>query len=82
MISKCVFSLSENLRDPNSPEHAVLGSCAILTSKTVLRHLSTVVIRDHICSKKILESKFFLIYLLAFQDSKSFSSFILGILLR
>ncbi|XP_062168697.1 proteasome activator subunit 4-like isoform X2 [Alnus glutinosa] len=55
MISKCVFSLSENLRDLNSPEHAVLGSCAILTSKTVLRHLST--------------------------DSKSFSSFILGILL-
>lgn len=50
-ISKCIFSLSENLRDPNSPEHAVLGSCAILTSKTVLKHLSTVVIRDHMLKK-------------------------------
>ncbi|KAB1215010.1 Proteasome activator subunit 4 [Morella rubra] len=41
MISKCVLSLAENLRNPNSPEHAVLGSCAVLSSQTVLKHLKT-----------------------------------------
>ncbi|XP_058208862.1 proteasome activator subunit 4 isoform X1 [Rhododendron vialii] len=54
MISKCVLSLTDNLRNPNSPEHAVLGSCAVLSSQTVLKHLN--------------------------MDSKSFSSFIIGIL--
>lgn len=54
MISKCVLSLTDNLRNPNSPEHAVLGSCAVLSSQIVLKHLT--------------------------MDSKSFSSFIIGIL--
>ncbi|XP_039061137.1 proteasome activator subunit 4-like [Hibiscus syriacus] len=40
LISNCVFSLSENLRKPNSPEHAVLGSCAVLCTQTVLKHLT------------------------------------------
>ncbi|KAE8725691.1 Proteasome activator subunit 4 [Hibiscus syriacus] len=40
LISKCVLSLSENLRKPNSPEHAVLGSCAVLSTQTVLKHLT------------------------------------------
>ncbi|KAB1215015.1 Proteasome activator subunit 4 [Morella rubra] len=40
IISKCVLSLTENLRDSSSPEHAVLGSCAILSSKKVLKHLA------------------------------------------
>lgn len=42
IISKCVLSLTENLRDSSSPEHAVLGSCAILSSKKVLKHLAMV----------------------------------------
>ncbi|XP_057472456.1 proteasome activator subunit 4-like isoform X2 [Actinidia eriantha] len=41
MISKCVLSLTENLRNPNSLEYAVLGSCAVLSSQTVLKHLTT-----------------------------------------
>ncbi|XP_059446423.1 proteasome activator subunit 4-like [Corylus avellana] len=41
MISKCVISLAENLRNPDSPECAVLGSCAVLTSQTILKHLTT-----------------------------------------
>ncbi|XP_062170630.1 proteasome activator subunit 4-like [Alnus glutinosa] len=41
MISKCVISLAENLQNPDSPECAVLGSCAVLTSQTILKHLTT-----------------------------------------
>jgi proteasome activator subunit 4 len=41
MISKCVLSLAENLRDPNAQEYVVLGSCAVLASQTVLKHLTT-----------------------------------------
>eukprot|EP00257_Ricinus_communis_P023552 XP_015583567.1 proteasome activator subunit 4 [Ricinus communis] len=41
MISKCVLSLTENLRNPNSPEYAVLGSCAVLSTQAVLKHLTT-----------------------------------------
>ncbi|EOY11864.1 Proteasome activating protein 200 isoform 8 [Theobroma cacao] len=41
LISKCVLSLCENLRKPNSPDHAVLGSCAVLSTQTVLKHLTT-----------------------------------------
>lgn len=41
MISKCVLTLAENLRNPNSPEYAVLGSCAVLGTQTVLKHLTT-----------------------------------------
>ncbi|XP_040985740.1 proteasome activator subunit 4-like isoform X1 [Juglans microcarpa x Juglans regia] len=41
MISKCVLMLAENLRNPKSREYAVLGSCAVLSSQTVLKHLTT-----------------------------------------
>ncbi|XP_050246119.1 proteasome activator subunit 4-like isoform X3 [Quercus robur] len=41
MISKCVLSLAENLKDPNAPENVVLGSCAVLASQSVLKHLTT-----------------------------------------
>ncbi|XVE80634.1 hypothetical protein DITRI_Ditri14bG0155000 [Diplodiscus trichospermus] len=40
LISKCVLSLSDNLRKANSPDHAVLGSCAVLSTQTVLKHLT------------------------------------------
>ncbi|BFG33636.1 hypothetical protein CerSpe_199100 [Prunus speciosa] len=40
MISKCVLSLTENLRSPKSPEYVVLGSCAVLATQTVLKHLT------------------------------------------
>ncbi|XP_058114656.1 proteasome activator subunit 4 isoform X2 [Magnolia sinica] len=40
LIGKCVLTLTESLRDPNAPEHAVLGSCTILATQTVLRHLT------------------------------------------
>ncbi|CAI0540948.1 unnamed protein product, partial [Linum tenue] len=41
MISKCVLSLTENLKNPTAPECAVLGSCAVLSTQTVLKHLTT-----------------------------------------
>ncbi|KQK18511.1 hypothetical protein BRADI_1g42980v3 [Brachypodium distachyon] len=41
LISSCVLILTENLRDLKAPEHVVLGSCSILASQTVLRHLTT-----------------------------------------
>lgn len=44
MISKCVLTLTENIRNPNSPEYAVLGSCAVLATQTVLKHLTMVII--------------------------------------
>ncbi|XP_042519744.1 proteasome activator subunit 4 isoform X2 [Macadamia integrifolia] len=40
LISKCVLTLIESLRNPSSPEHVVLGSCAILATQTVLKHLT------------------------------------------
>ncbi|XP_057983590.1 proteasome activator subunit 4 [Malania oleifera] len=40
MISKCVVTFTENLRNPKSPEYVVLGSCAVLASQTVLKHLT------------------------------------------
>ncbi|XP_043688244.1 proteasome activator subunit 4 [Telopea speciosissima] len=40
LISKCVLTLIESLRNPSSPEHAVLGSCSILATQTVLKHLT------------------------------------------
>ncbi|KAK4752662.1 hypothetical protein SAY87_021460 [Trapa incisa] len=40
MISKCALALAANLSDPNAKEYAVLGSCAILSSQTVLKHLT------------------------------------------
>lgn len=42
MISKCVITLTANLSDRNAQEYAVLGSCAVLSSQTVLRHLTVV----------------------------------------
>ncbi|KAJ0249356.1 Proteasome activator subunit 4 [Hirschfeldia incana] len=41
LLSKCVRSLSENLRNPDAPENVVLGSCSILSSQSVLKHLTT-----------------------------------------
>ncbi|XP_025810985.1 proteasome activator subunit 4 [Panicum hallii] len=41
LISNCVLTLTGNLRDLKAPEHVVLGSCSILSSQTVLRHLTT-----------------------------------------
>lgn len=41
LLSKCVGSLSENLRNPDAPENVVLGSCSILSSQSVLKHLTT-----------------------------------------
>ncbi|KAM0029418.1 putative armadillo-like helical, proteasome activator complex subunit 4 domain-containing protein [Helianthus debilis subsp. tardiflorus] len=55
LIAKCVLTLTENLRTPSSPEYLVLGSCAVLGTQTVLKHLTL--------------------------EPKSFSSFLLGILL-
>lgn len=40
LISKCVLTMSSNLQDPKAPEHVVLGSCAVLATQTILRHLS------------------------------------------
>nr|GMC51674.1 proteasome activator subunit 4 [Ipomoea batatas] len=39
-IPKCVLTLSEKLRNPSSPEYAVLGSCAVLATQTVLKCLT------------------------------------------
>uniref|UniRef100_A0A0E0LAS8 Proteasome activator subunit 4 n=1 Tax=Oryza punctata TaxID=4537 RepID=A0A0E0LAS8_ORYPU len=41
LISNCVLTLTDNLRDSKAPEHMVLGSCNILGTQTVLRHLTT-----------------------------------------
>uniref|UniRef100_A0A0D9WPL1 Proteasome activator complex subunit 4 C-terminal domain-containing protein n=1 Tax=Leersia perrieri TaxID=77586 RepID=A0A0D9WPL1_9ORYZ len=41
LISNCVVTLTDNLRDSKAPEYVVLGSCSILSSQTVLRHLTT-----------------------------------------
>ncbi|XP_019430869.1 PREDICTED: proteasome activator subunit 4-like [Lupinus angustifolius] len=41
MISKCVITLTHNLQDPNAKEYAVLGSCSVLSSQAVLKHLTT-----------------------------------------
>lgn len=46
MISKCVLSLTDNLRNPKAPEYAVLGSCAVLATQTVLKHLTMVIIQQ------------------------------------
>ncbi|XP_071733720.1 proteasome activator subunit 4 [Rutidosis leptorrhynchoides] len=55
LIAKVVLTLTENLRNSNSPEYKVLGSCAVLGTQTVLKHLTL--------------------------EPKSFSLFLLGILL-
>ncbi|KAL6909678.1 hypothetical protein ACP4OV_001337 [Aristida adscensionis] len=41
LIPNCVLTLTGNLRDMKTPEHVVLGSCSILASHIVLRHLTT-----------------------------------------
>ena len=48
MISKCVITLTNNLQDPNAEEYAVLGSCSVLASQTVLKHLTTVIVMDDV----------------------------------
>ncbi|KAL5729683.1 hypothetical protein ACHQM5_002598 [Ranunculus cassubicifolius] len=40
MISRCVLMLAENLHSPDSAEHTVLGSCAILSTQTVIKCLT------------------------------------------
>lgn len=42
LTANCVLRFTGNLCDPKSPEHVILGSCAILASQNVLRHLTTV----------------------------------------
>ncbi|KAJ6818123.1 proteasome activator subunit 4 [Iris pallida] len=41
LVSKCVLTLTGNLHDPKTPEHVVLGSCTVLATQTILRHLTT-----------------------------------------
>ncbi|KAF9589945.1 hypothetical protein IFM89_029561 [Coptis chinensis] len=41
MISKCVLTLTDNLQNQDSAEHALLGSCAILATQTVIKRLTT-----------------------------------------
>ena len=48
MISKCVITLTHNLQDTNAKEYAVLGSCSVLASQTVLKHLTTVIVKDDV----------------------------------
>lgn len=57
MISKCVLSLSENLKNADSPEYAVLGSCAILATQTVLKHMTVVTIIIEVFKQIILVMK-------------------------
>lgn len=52
MISKCVLTLTDNLRSSSSPEYAVLGSCAVLATQTVLKHVTTVVILNKLHAKR------------------------------
>ncbi|KAK1310134.1 hypothetical protein QJS10_CPA08g01897 [Acorus calamus] len=40
LIAKSVQALAQKLRDPGTPEHIVLGSCAMLSTQTILRHLT------------------------------------------
>jgi len=48
LISKCVITLTNNLKDLNAEEYAVLGSCSVLASQTVLKHLTTVIVKDDV----------------------------------
>ncbi|KAK1364858.1 hypothetical protein POM88_040419 [Heracleum sosnowskyi] len=41
IISNCVLTLTENLRNPKAPEYAVLGSFAVLGTQTILKRLTT-----------------------------------------
>ncbi|GMH05877.1 hypothetical protein Nepgr_007717 [Nepenthes gracilis] len=40
VVSRCMLTLTENLANPSAPEYAVLGSCKIMSSQTVLKHLT------------------------------------------
>lgn len=40
-IAKSVLILTQYLSNPKTPEHAVLGCCAVLSMKTVLGHMTT-----------------------------------------
>ncbi|XP_078165661.1 proteasome activator subunit 4-like isoform X3 [Carex rostrata] len=41
LVSKCVLTSTSHLLDPKAPEHLIIGSCNILGTKTVLKHLTT-----------------------------------------
>ncbi|KAL8129180.1 hypothetical protein V2J09_018335 [Rumex salicifolius] len=41
IVSRCLLKLTENLSDSSAPEYAVLGSCTILSTQTVLKRLTT-----------------------------------------
>ncbi|KAJ4793820.1 Proteasome activator subunit 4 [Rhynchospora pubera] len=40
LISKCVLISTSHLLDPKASEHLIIGSCNILGTKTVLKHLT------------------------------------------
>eukprot|EP01018_Ginkgo_biloba_P025846 Gb_04235 [translate_table: standard] len=39
LIKECMPTLTNSLRDPGTPEHAAMGACRILVSRTVMRHI-------------------------------------------
>lgn len=82
-ISNCVYSLTENLRVSTSPEYVVLGSCAVLSTQTVLKRLTTVIIYRKSIVQDVGLKNFTktLIFCLP-KDGKALSSFLLGILSR
>ena len=77
MISKCVLSLTEHLRNPSSPEYAVLGSCTVLSTQTVLKHLTTVIFRTN-WFQYISGSKIFWYAIFYFRIQKHYLLFFLG----
>ncbi|KAF3796838.1 Proteasome activator subunit 4 [Nymphaea thermarum] len=48
LVVKCVPTLTKCLRDSSTPEHAVLGACAILSTRTVLRQLTLLFVKYNI----------------------------------
>ncbi|XP_015944293.2 proteasome activator subunit 4-like [Arachis duranensis] len=46
VISKSVITLTNKLQDSNAEEYAVLGSCSVLASQTVLKQLTTKAINE------------------------------------
>lgn len=68
IISKCVLTLTENLRNPKAPEYAVLGSCVVLGTQTVLKRLTTVGILYTLLSKNHLVFVVDKFYFYCFQN--------------
>lgn len=73
LISKSVVCLSENLKKRDSPEYAVLGSCAVLSTQTVLKHLTAVSLGVQISANIILkcEVSFYLSLSFFILDSRT-----------